>query len=668
MRFLTAIAVVGLVAIALFMHGDSHTAFAGLSGCGDNRGSLAPDTQATVILAPDTGEASSAFKVSIRGAQADPFGPQDVQSIWEWNHQSPPPSSSVVGFGQIPADTGTTEYDNTVPFDATPGPYTVTVCWLNGSGETWYYTDLPFTVVGPATPTPTPIPTTPPSINPTPQPTDTPAPTPTPTPIPHPTVSPTPVPTPVPTPPPTPTPTIEPTPTPTHAPTQTPAPTAPPATAPTPTPTAAPTPPPTDAPGQTEGPPTNPPLTPTPTRTPVGGVGVTPKASITPTPTPKGTPSVTPSRQPQATPTRSPAPTPTAAPGVTPIPGGKSNDNDGGGSPRPRMFQNVLSTKDISTNAGVIATNIVLAGITLILLLLSAELFNKTVEENHDWFKHAFKVIFGPIEWVSARLHDIFGRGKLAGSLGPPLALIALAAVIYGLAEPGFGLNSKSLVVLISVLVSLALLTYIYNGAQIVISNRFGVGTVMQLFPVGVAFALISVLLTRIDDFQPLVIYGFIASAVVVGHRQRTSEEDGKVIFYPVLALLALCLVAWLLIDPLRTFSTDHGTWLAAIPEAVAAGVFVGGLEGMFFQMIPIRYLDGHKVWSWSKPAWLLAAGATAFLTWELLLNNSRSSSSAISHGAPEIALIAMAVCFGISVALYAFFRLREAGLESAEA
>jgi hypothetical protein len=653
-------AILILVFAAIAAHHAAPAAFAGTSGCADGRGTLVQDTQATVDLAPDTGQASSSFKVVIRGAQADLFNPQEVHALWEWNHQPPPTGpQQVIGDGQIPADSGSAEFDATVPFDATPGLYTVTVCWLNGSGETWYYADRPFTVIG-ATPSPTPSPT--PTPVPTPKPTPTPVPTTVPT-IPHFTASPTPTPTPVPTAPPTqaPTPTKVPTPTPTPAPTAFPPPTPTPGL--TPTPTAAPTPPPTEAP-PTTGQTAKPQLTPTPTRTlSPGNVtprGATPSASPTSTPTPRVSASVT------ATPARSATPLPSATAVPTAAPGSTSS-GDGGGS-RPAMFNKVLSATDVSSDVDIIGTNVVLAGLSLILLLATAELFNKTVEENEDWFKRAFGFLFGPVEWITNKLHEIADGGGMAAVLAPAFALLAFGALIYGIAEPGFGFNNKSLVVLVSVLVSLVVLTYFYNGAQIVLSERFGVGTVLRLFPVGILLAVLSVGLTRLDDFQPLVIYGFIASAVVVGGRERTLEQDGKVIFYPVLALLVLCLVAWVLIEPFRNFSADHGTWLAAIPSAVAAGILVGGLEGVFFQMMPIRYLDGHKVWSWNKLAWLLAAGATAFLVWELLLNNQRSGTSSLTHGAPEVAIAAMVVCLVLTLGLYGFFRLKNGGAEAAEA
>ncbi len=136
-----------------------------------------------------------------------------------------------------------------------------------------------------------------------------------------------------------------------------------------------------------------------------------------------------------------------------------------------------------------------------------------------------------------------------------------------------------------------------------------------------------------------------------------------------MLALLGLCLLSWFLISPLRDFANDHGGWWAALPETIAVGVFVGALEGTFFQMIPLRYLDGHKIWSWNKAAWVLVAAA-AFLFWDVLLRDQSSSMSTVSHGTPAAAIVAMVLCFVFSVGFYAFFRLRgpEEALETVEA
>jgi hypothetical protein len=305
---------------------------------------------------------------------------------------------------------------------------------------------------------------------------------------------------------------------------------------------------------------------------------------------------------------------------------------------------------------------VALAVITLMLLVLTAELFNKTVEENQDTLKRWFSWFFGPIEAAGERVGAAWNSSagqSFIGVIGAPLAILGIAGLIYGFSQPGFGFNSTSLVLFLSIVITVGLITYFYNGGQILMTKRFGMDSAVRLFPAGVLVLVMCVLFTRIDGFQPGIIYGFIATAIFLGGAEPTKEQNGRIIFYPVMALLGLCLVAWLLVSPLRDLANDHSGWLASLPEGIAVGVFVGGLEGTFFQMIPIRYMDGHKIYSWNKLAWAVAAGATAFLVWEVLLNHESSNVSAVSSGTPLVAILAMGICAFLSFAFYGFFRFR---------
>jgi hypothetical protein len=340
-----------------------------------------------------------------------------------------------------------------------------------------------------------------------------------------------------------------------------------------------------------------------------------------------------------------------------------------GNSERPEFAQSVPTPGQLTSNLGVLGTNAALAGATLILIILSAELFNKTVEENHDTIRRWLKPVCGPIEsfftsvgnnWNSATSESQLGK------IGPPLAVLAVAGLVYGVLEPGFGFNDKSLVMFLSVIITVGIVTYFYNGGQIIVSKRlFSADGAIKLFPIGVLVAAVCVLLTRLDGFQPGIIYGFIASAALLGDTEPEKEHQGKMIFYPALALLGLCLLAWFLISPFRDLATDHNNWWAALPEAIAVGVFVGGLEGTFFQMIPIRYMDGHKVWSWNKLAWVLLAGSATFMFWDILLRDQSDSATTVTHGTPAVAIVAMSICCILSLGFYGFFRLR--GPEEAE-
>lgn len=610
--------------------------------CGDTRGQLIPFTSATLSLAPSTGLAGSPFNVLLSNVPANVYSDQPLEVLWDWN--GVPPPLQVIGTGSIPADTSSATASASVPPGAAPGEHTVTACWLYF--ELWYYQSVTFTVVAP---TPTPSPT----------------PTPTPSPSPKPTAKPTPKPTP------------SPTPTPTRTPTPTPTPTA--------TPTQAPTPTPTPTPAAVPGP------TPTPTATPTPAAGATPQTppAVAPTPTPTATPQVaagyggpapaggqvaseTPTPIGMSTISASPSPSPTPAALTESQPPGPpgnagpsaATSGGGGGGARPKVVSALVTANHLSGDAAVIGTDAALAGISLILILLSATLFNQTVQENSDDIHAFFGKFLAPFQAIVGVLGggwDLINgsRGGISALAGP-LSVLGLTGLIYGFAEPGFGLNDKSLVIFLSLVIGVGAVTYVYSGGQSLLTrHRHGVPSGIRLFPIAIIVAIVCVFLSRVEDFQPGVIYGFIASSVVLAPAALDRRQVGQTVLLPALALLALCVAAWLLVIPFRDLSRDHGSWLAAVPEGTAAAIFVGGLQGLFFNMIPLHFMEGHKLWQWHTGLWLLLAGVTAFLFWYVLLNQQRAYFSSLQETTPATAVVLLTTCLALSFAFWLFFRLR---------
>ena len=61
----------------------------------------------------------------------------------------------------------------------------------------------------------------------------------------------------------------------------------------------------------------------------------------------------------------------------------------------------------------------------------------------------------------------------------------------------------------LSVIITVGLITYFYNGGQIIVSKRLlNMDGAIRLFPIGVLVAALCVLLSRIDGFLPGIIYG----------------------------------------------------------------------------------------------------------------------------------------------------------------
>jgi hypothetical protein len=317
---------------------------------------------------------------------------------------------------------------------------------------------------------------------------------------------------------------------------------------------------------------------------------------------------------------------------------------------------------DITTSPKVVSTNAGLAIITLIVLLLTAAIFNQTVKENDDDIRALVVMVTKPfrgfIRWEDNFLTGIFGKVNPLRSAAPSFVALAVAAGIYGLEEPDFGVNTQSLVLFVSYLGAFALLTYAYDGTQLLMSKRYGVPAAIRVFPIGVAVALICVVLTRVTGFVPGLMYGFVASHTILAKTELTKEQEGKQVLYPALGLLAACLLAWFLADPLRNFAESEDTWWSAIPEGMAIGLFAAGLQSLFFQLIPIRYLDGHKLMLWNKPAWFALTLFSGFLFWEALLNADSGSVDALKQTSTIVAMSIILGCLAFTILVYLGFRL----------
>lgn len=334
--------------------------------------------------------------------------------------------------------------------------------------------------------------------------------------------------------------------------------------------------------------------------------------------------------------------------------------------PRPEIVQSLVLPRQLSGDVNVVGTNIALAAATMVTILLTATMFNQTVQENSDSIERFLGRFLAPLRGAARRLGRVFdalsGSGGGLAAVAGPVAVLALTALVYGFAEPGFGLNDKSFVLVASLVFGVGAVTYTYSGGQALVSSRgHGIPGGVRLFPAGLAIAVVSVLISRVEDFQPGIIYGFIASFAVFGAAALNRRQLGHVVFFPGLGLLVLSVIAWLLVDPFRDLARDHeGSVLAAVPEAVAAAIFVGGLEGLFFNMVPVEFMDGKKLWDWNKAAWAVMTLLTAFLFWHVLLNTEKSYFSALQQAAPLTAVLLLAICAVMTSALWMFFKLRQ--------
>jgi hypothetical protein len=457
---------------------------------------------------------------------------------------------------------------------------------------------------------------------------------------------------------PPPTPSPIPTATPTPAPTKAPTPTVKPTVAPTPTPfvapPAAPTPTPTTA----------------PTASPTASPSPSPTASPSPVPSPTATLTAIAS-PPSGTPSPGPTSTPGGAPAGGPGPGGGAGVGWG-----PSDF--VASVKDvggISLDFAVVSTNFLLTLLLLIVFGTTSALFNNTLDANRleiDTFFAAWRERFARIGRPIAG-----GLAAIVGSVGPgrrtpPLrvaAILLLTGLVYGFLSPDFGLNAQSLILFLSLALGLGIVTYVNEGgAAIFASRRLHVPAGVRVHLAALSVAVVCVLASRLIDFRPGIVYGFIASTAFLVPAALDRRDEGKVALYPALVLLGVSLVAWLLMGLVRGLETGADGWPLPFTEALLAVIFVGGLEGTFFNMVPLTFMDGKAVANWSRVVWAVIFGVATFLFWQLLINPDAGYLDALRETKVVVAVTLVVFYVVITLGTWSYFRWRARRKEPAPA
>jgi hypothetical protein len=121
--------------------------------------------------------------------------------------------------------------------------------------------------------------------------------------------------------------------------------------------------------------------------------------------------------------------------------------------------------------------------------------------------------------------------------------------------------------------------------------------------------------LSRVFDIAPGVLYGLIAGVVYAGTVDRRLE--GRAYALSSVLLMAAALGAYVvhrMVTP-SAAGDDPGFWVIIIDTAAAA-LFVGGLQAVIVQLLPVRYVNGEKISDWSRAGWfaLLAVALGLYL------------------------------------------------------
>jgi hypothetical protein len=434
---------------------------------------------------------------------------------------------------------------------------------------------------------------------------------------------------------------------------------------------------------------------PTPKPTPKPTAKPTPKPTARPTPKPTKKPAPTPTPTPTIDPAAvAPSPSPSSIVAgpvlVSPSPSGAvlgavgtpepsaaggagggglgsagGPPGGGGGSDMlPAMAAAVEGPVALSTNSDVLGTNLILTLVVLLTFGLTSSLFNSTIKSNREqidsWTASGarrIRPITRPATALAATAGRLAGGRRMGRTLRIALVL-GLTGLVYGFLSPDFGLDARSLVLFASIVLGIGFVTYLSEGGgALVASRRHHASASVRLYVAAVLIAVACVGLSRLMDFQPGILYGFVASNLIVGSVVLNRRQEAQVVILPTLALLGASLIAWLALLVLRPAAEASDAWWLSLLEVVTVTIFVAGLEGVFYAMIPITFMDGATVFEWNKLVWVVLFGGATFLFWHLLLNQDDAYLDALRQTRVAVAL-GLVLLYGlVTLGTWLFFK-----------
>ncbi len=305
-----------------------------------------------------------------------------------------------------------------------------------------------------------------------------------------------------------------------------------------------------------------------------------------------------------------------------------------------------------------IAVNGGIAAAIAMILTFPSQLFNETLQENYaeivGWWRRRLR-----LSPKAANDRGATGEVKNAStSLRRDRAVFAVVvlagAVVNSLNDGHFGFKTETLITFIAVVLTIvAGVAISATVAGVYHAKRHGdTSRRLQALPAGLAIAAGLVVFSRVIGFEPGYLYGVICGVIFT--RELADNEKGHLAALGVLTTMGVSVVAWLIWIPVNNAAQHHGAFFGVVlADDFFAALFVGGLVGSFFGMVPIKGLPGWTVKQWNLAAWVAGFGLATFGLCQILLRPG-----IVGHGhRPLVASVILFVAFGLgSIAFHEHF------------
>ena len=189
----------------------------------------------------------------------------------------------------------------------------------------------------------------------------------------------------------------------------------------------------------------------------------------------------------------------------------------------------------------------------------------------------------------------------------------------------------------------------------------------MAPYPPYILLAAVLIVFARLAHFLPGVVLGTLAE--YEPGKRLSKRTAGLRVLVTYAILLVIGMAAWFIWPTVNHAAHEAGASnLTLIGDAALAATFVTALESMVFGLLPLKFLDGHELWSWSKGLWLALWIPSLYWFAMVILHPALST---YSHHSTSTSVFWLALLFGslmaIAIGTWAYFTWRASRLERAE-
>ncbi len=307
-------------------------------------------------------------------------------------------------------------------------------------------------------------------------------------------------------------------------------------------------------------------------------------------------------------------------------------------------------------NANVLATNFLLALILAVAMGFFGNLLNDALETHEDRLQRWF----APLRTMSDRMRQAGSRIDAILRAWRPLfwlsflvrlvVILFLSGLILAFLDPNFTLpDQDGWLLILALALSAGLVGLIDDIAQYIYLRLHGEDSAIRVHSGNIMLVVVTTFFSRFTNLTPGLLIGSPAGIEEV--KDPNFEIKSHLLAVGATALVTIA--AWAL-TPL--FEAD--AWF----KTLSLLIFATGVQTLFFEMLPLKYLHGLGVYQFSRALWLALFLATTTVFMQTMLNPDAEFVSAFNSPNIDVLTIVVVIFCAFSGAVWFYLkRLEEA-------